>query len=235
MKNKTKIAASLSTLMVVSVFPVVAYSIGFQEIQTIEAQTVYTENESTMLSAVSKDAAALIAQEADVDVDYTLAYQVEMTGSVEKLPEPAVIEVIRTSSVKTATAGKQYNITRFTRYGVDCSGCNVNAAGEGHTSSGVKISTAAVRQSNGTWQQGITYNGYYIIAMDSSVPLYTIVEISNHNLSGAGITPGVPFKAIVLDRGGSVDGLEVDLFIGSEKNIQVKGSAKGALLTIVGQ
>ena len=49
------------------------------------------------------------------------------------------------------------------------------------------------------------------------MPLCTIVEIENHKFSGMGLTPGVPFKAIVLDRG--VSGRTLDLFIGDETNV----------------
>ena len=55
--------------------------------------------------------------------------------------------------------------------------------------------------------------------MDASVPFYSIVEITNHGLSGMGISPDQPLKCIVLDRGGAITGNHVDLYIGSEKNV----------------
>jgi 3D (Asp-Asp-Asp) domain-containing protein len=49
----------------------------------------------------------------------------------------------------------------------------------------------------------IYYNGLRIIASDNSIlPLYSIVNIKTNNNS---------FKAIVLDRGGGINGYEIDL------------------------
>ena len=75
-------------------------------------------------------------------------------------------------------------------------------------------------------KQGITYEGYYIIATSKAIPLCTIVEISNHTIEGKGIKKGVPFKAIVLDRGSAIQGSKTDLFVGSEKDPGVKMGSK---------
>jgi hypothetical protein len=107
----------------------------------------------------------------------------------------------------------------FSRYGADCSGCYVAADGTSGTASGLMLSLTGVRQSNGTWKQGITYNGYYLVATSSSVPMCTIMEITDHSYSGMGLTPGVPFKVLVVDRG--VSGSMLDLFVGSEHNLSV--------------
>lgn len=109
---------------------------------------------------------------------------------------------------------------RTTLYGVDCYGCNVSADGTGHTATGIAMNPSlGVLQSNGTWAAGLTYDGYYIIATDKSIPFYSIVEISNHGLSGMGFSPDQPIQAIVLDRGGGVNGAHIDLYIGSEANV----------------
>ena len=109
---------------------------------------------------------------------------------------------------------------RTTLYGVDCYGCNVRDDGTGNTATGVLLNpNIGVLQSNGSWLPGITYDGYYIIAADRSIPFYSIVEISNHGLSGMGFSPDVPIRAIVLDRGGAIAGAHIDLYIGSETYI----------------
>ena len=100
--------------------------------------------------------------------------------------------------------------SRVTAYGADCVGCG------GGTPAGIAISTTGVRQSDGTWKDGITYDGYYLIAASSTLPLCTLVEISDHKFNGQGLTPGEPFLAIVADRGGAVKGSSIDLFTGSE-------------------
>ena len=104
---------------------------------------------------------------------------------------------------------------RITTYGVDCTGCYHNN-GFGGTASGVKVSwNPSVRQSDGTWKTGITYEGYYIVATNSSIPLGSIIEISNHGYSGYGLVPGQTFYAMVLDRGAMGEN-HLDLFVGAE-------------------
>lgn len=108
--------------------------------------------------------------------------------------------------------------TNIYRYGANCGGCSKDPSGISKTASGIPVSTQpAVRQMDGTMQEGITYEGYYVLASDRALPLCSIVEIENHKFSGMGLTPGVPFKAIVLDRG--VSGRTLDLFIGDEANV----------------
>ncbi len=122
----------------------------------------------------------------------------------------------------------------FARYGADCGGCQPYADGTAGMASGLRVSTTAVRQSDGSWREGITYNGYYLLASSSSLPMCTILEISNHKYSGMGLTPGKPFKAMIVDRG--VSGSLLDLFVGSEKNlsaVRLTGN-QSPLATIVG-
>lgn len=109
---------------------------------------------------------------------------------------------------------------KFSRYGLDCIGCGGQHDGNANTAIGVSLDIdKGVKQANGQWQQGVTWEGYYIVAADKNVPLCTILEISNHNFSGAGIIPGQPFKAIVLDRGGAIKGNKLDIYVGTEKNL----------------
>ncbi len=152
----------------------------------------------------------------------------EMLAKVSKAdqyvaPEPEEPEIIEAKAADkeaaTVSANESFTI-KTTLYGVDCYGCNVRADGTGNTAIGVQLNPEkGVKQSDGTWKSGLTYDGYYIIAMDASVPFYSIVEITNHGLSGMGISPDQPLKCIVLDRGGAITGNHVDLYIGSEKNV----------------
>ena len=110
---------------------------------------------------------------------------------------------------------------RITKYGFDCVGCVIGLDGAAGTSAGIRLNGTSVRQSNGTWLEGITYDGYYIVAADRAFPNCTVLEISNHTFSGMGLTPGVAFKAIVADRGGAITTNKLDLFAGTERNINV--------------
>lgn len=107
---------------------------------------------------------------------------------------------------------------RITTYGVDCYGCG-GESGSGNTALGVKLDTTmGVLMPDGSWQQGIKYGNYYIVAADPSIPFCSILKISNHGLSGSGISPDEPYYAIVLDRGGAIQGSHLDLYIGSENS-----------------
>ena len=122
-----------------------------------------------------------------------------------------------------------FSSRRVTSYGADCNGCG------GGTSSGIGLSTTSVRQSDGSWKEGITYDGYYLIAASQELPLCTIVEISDHKFNGQGLMPGEPFLAIVADRGGAVTGTTIDLFTGSEAYPTVRnGKRSDVKVTIVG-
>lgn len=106
----------------------------------------------------------------------------------------------------------------ITTYGVDCYGCG-GESGRGNTAVGVELdATLGVKMSDGTWQEGIRYGDYYIVAADPSIPFCSILKISNHGLSGSGISPDEPYYAIVLDRGGAIQGGHIDLYIGTENS-----------------
>lgn len=160
---------------------------------------------------------------------YAVAYNRdgEMLSRVEIPEEQEIIATTPTiyAGGQTAKPGNYYTSSRVTRYGYDCVGCNASNNRSG-TASGIGVGDNEVRQYDGTWKKGITYEGYYIIATSQSIPLCTIVEISNHTISGRGISPGVPFKAIVLDRGGAITQSKTDLFVGSEKDPTVKMGRK---------
>lgn len=136
-------------------------------------------------------------------------------------PKPVIPEATVSSTVANtdfaADPSGSFRPSRLTRYGYDCAGCTTTSNGYSKTASGIQISADRVRQSNGEWALGLTYDGYHIVATSSNIPLFSILKISNHPFSGGGITAGQPFFAIVGDRG--VGGTAIDLFIGSEKNI----------------
>ncbi len=118
--------------------------------------------------------------------------------------------------------GSEITMRKATVYGADCVGCYSKKDSSASTSAQILLSVNQVRQSNGKWLDGITYDGYYIVAMDSAIPLCTTIKITNHGYVGAGIQADQPFMAIVLDRGGLISGNAIDLFSGSESNSKVK-------------
>lgn len=105
----------------------------------------------------------------------------------------------------------------MTTYGLDCVGCS----SEGITASGVRVSLEEGVFIDESWQEGITYKGYFIVAADSNIPMCSILEISNHGYTGYGLHPNIPFQAIVLDRGGAIKGPKLDLYKGSEQNFSL--------------
>lgn len=134
----------------------------------------------------------------------------------EGINTSAIVDSLLGLASEVAFEEKEVEVlAKITTYGVDCYGC-YNENGFGGTAGGVRVSTNAVQQSNGTWVEGITYDGYYIVATNRSVPFGTIVEVSNHGYSGYGLQPGVSFQAIVMDRG-AMGVNHIDLFVGSEK------------------
>lgn len=170
------------------------------------------KNEVETYALTKKLNKKLIEQEA---VQSTLTSVMEKSEASQYEP-PKPKEVVTTD---VAASGDEFYV-RTTMYGVDCYGCNVREDGTGNTATGVQLNPSwGVMQSDGTWVEGLTYDGYYVIAADGSIPFYSIVEISNHGLSGMGISPDQPLKCIVLDRGGGVNGNHIDLYIGSEANV----------------
>lgn len=108
---------------------------------------------------------------------------------------------------------------KATLYGMDCAGCYIREDGSARTATGVALHpTKGVLQSDGTWLEGITYDGYYIIAADASIPFYSIIELENHGIRGMGISPDQPIRCIVLDRGGAISKNKIDFYIGPESN-----------------
>jgi len=129
--------------------------------------------------------------------------------------------------------GSFFVAQRNTVYGADCKGCTIEND-ISSTSSRIMVSVNAVRQSDGSWKQGVTYDGYYLIAADKALPMCTVVRISRHTYSGSGIVVNEPFYALVVDRGSMIQENTIDLFAGSEKYPQiVHESLGGAIVEIV--
>ena len=133
--------------------------------------------------------------------------------------------------------GSYFYARTISRYGFDCEGCGVESGNVATMASLLKVSATAIRQSDGTWKDGITYDGYYLVAADGAFPKCTVLEISNHHLSGSGIEEGVPFKVLVADRGGAITTNRLDFFIGSENNLNTvihHANSAGTKVTVAG-
>ena len=167
----------------------------------------------------------------NVEASTTNDTQIQTTSldSFEEVEKVTVLEAdkLTTDSImngliqignETEFVEKEEPVTyaKITTYGTDCYGC-YNTNGYGGTAGGVKLSFDSVRQSDGSWKQGITYDGYYVVAANSSIPFGSIIEVSNHGYSGYGLVEGQPFYAMVLDRGAMTLN-HLDLFVGSENN-----------------
>ena len=174
-------------------------------------------------------------------VTYRITY--DLSGNVlskVKIPETEkLIQAIPATYQYGAkvTNGSYFYARTISRYGFDCVGCETPGAKTATMASLFQISATAVRQSNGTWKDGITYDGYYMAAADKAFPLCTVLEISNHHFSGSGIKEGVPFKVLVADRGGAITTNRLDFFIGTEKYLDTvihNGTSRGTKVTVVG-
>lgn len=131
------------------------------------------------------------------------------------------------------SVGSYFMSSVITKYGYDCVGCGIGLDGAAGTSSGVRVRNLEIRQADGSWKSGITYEGYYVVAADPAFPICTVLEITNHNFNGLGLSSGVPFKAIVLDRGGAIKTRHLDLYVGSEANINVVTAGRTANIKVI--
>ena len=190
---------------------------------------------SWLLSKISSGSPAQIA------VNYRITYDLDgnVLSKVKVPGSETLIKAIPASyqyGAKVAKGAYFYART-ISRYGFDCVGCGAAGATTATMASMLQVSGTAVRQSNGTWKQGITYDGYYLVAADKAFPLCTVLEISNHHFSGSGIEEGVPFRVLVADRGGAITTNRLDFFIGSENYLDTvihNANSKGTKVTVVG-
>lgn len=136
--------------------------------------------------------------------------EVILTDENEQKEEPKVVEtpkveekpVVKYDPIDTSNYPvlNSYTNLVMTGYGYDCRGCTT-----GKTASGYSIRDTI-------YYDDPTFGTLRIVAMDKSIPMYSIVRISNIN----GMEP---ILAIVLDRGGGISfskSIQVDLVVESE-------------------
>lgn len=193
-----------------------------QEPETIYSEEVGTGGVSWILGKVQEGSVGKRIEHynATKDADGTIVAKTLLLDQTQELE--ATPEIIQYGA--DVAEGNLF-FPKMTTYGVDCIGCRGETTGEGNTGMGIKLSVAnGVLQADGTWSSGIKYGNYYMVAADNVLPLCSVLEISNHNYSGEGLTPGEPFQAIVVDRGGGVKGSHLDLYVGSQKSGKVSKS-----------
>lgn len=191
---------------------------------TAEQKTVYKTPENISKNDLYWLAAEVDAGTPEKEVKY---YDVTYSSEGEVLSKTYVLGGDQTVSATPRVlefgaemAEGTYFNPNFSRYGLDCVGCKGQYTKVGNNALGIKLDgTKGVQQADGSWKQGITWEGYYIVASDPSIPLCSILEVSNHNYSGEGLNPNEPFYAIVMDRGGAIKNNRLDFYIGLEGNL----------------
>ncbi len=201
-----------------------------QEYEVSEEAIVGTKLSGVVYKAASDNSgipwlASKIQDASDARVEVTLVHTYnQFDEKISTITLPGSEKITDATGViyeygKNPSIGAVWFPNRVTRYGYDCAGCSVVPDDYSGTASGIKLGKDRVRQLDGSWKNGLTYNGYHIIATSTAIPLCTVVKVSNHPFSGGGISAGVPFYAIVGDRG--VGGSSIDLFAGTETNLNV--------------
>lgn len=188
------------------------------ELNTISSNTIHTNGLELFTTKVTQQ-----GQEGKVKNTYRVTYHNGKETSRELINSevitPASDTIIETGIVQPGA----YFTGRLTTYGGDCVGCNASS------SAGIKLSPiTGVQDSN---SPKLTYNGrsYYCLAADPSIPLGTIIEITNHNLSIESTAYG-----IVVDRGGAIKGNKIDIFNGTEAGKYFSGgTSKDAQFKII--
>ncbi len=207
-----------------------------QDYETVEEQIVGTKKSGVEYRSANNSngvswLAAKVADASDAVKEVTLVHTYnqfnEKISTVEVPGSEKITEATGTvyQYGQQAKVGAEWYPNVVTRYGFDCGGCSVNSEGFSGTASGMKMSGTQVRQSDGSWKDGYTFDGLHVIATSQAIPLCTVVKISNHPFSGGGISSNEPFYAIVGNRG--VSNGNIDLFAGTETNLNVisqKGS-----------
>ncbi len=199
--------------------------------QTLLADTSVTAIESMLNQVNNAKALESDYQESLNQLSIELSAKLERAVEFYKEPEvsavgPTVAAPVPTPAPTPVTpsapapapqpADNSFSVT-MTRYGMDCVGCVVRD-GVAHTSHGIALSANAVRQPNGVWQNGITYNGRFIIAGNRNHVKCTLISIYDHPYEGRGIVQGQPIHGIMADNG-AFGYNHLDLFVGTETNI----------------
>lgn len=139
-----------------------------------------------------------------------VTYNLNSTKSVQAVHlvskyNPAVEKVKKVNSFKDVLKYGSTNPIQFTGlltgYGPDCKGC-----------SGFTGCSPSQNVKNGNiYFDDNTYGKVRIVAASSKIPCGSIVKISNSSLSKSSIV------AVVLDRGGAIQGTKMDFLERSEK------------------
>ena len=195
-----------------------------EETITADQKTVYRTPETISKNELYWLAAEVDAGTPEKEVKY---YDVTYSSTGEVLSKTYVLGGDQTVAATPRVlefgaemAEDTYFNPKFSRYGLDCVGCSGQYTKTGGNALGIRLDgTKGIQQADGSWKQGITWEGYYIVASDPSIPLCSILEISNHNYSGEGLNPDEPFYAIVMDRGGAIKNNRLDFYIGLEGNL----------------
>ena len=116
-------------------------------------------------------------------------------------------KVVKTTKTTETTKHGTYKLTH---YGWDCKGCG------GNTASGYNVK-------NTIYYNDKTYGKLRIVAMNSSMPLYSVIRIKNYD--------GYNIYAIVLDRG--VGSGVIDLLVENESKASKLGIRKNIEIEIL--
>lgn len=187
----------------------------------------YLEQPTESITVYGNGLSFLNAKTHDGQDGYRITYTQVVTNGLGEVVFSEVIEdetIYEPAIPETYTQGVQPQVgatfsPRFTRYGADCVLCTHNGDGTSTAASGIRVGTTSVRQSDGTFKQGITYDGRYLFATSSHIPMCTLISIENHNYEGMGITQDEPILGFIGDRG--VGPNHLDLFAGSEHALNV--------------
>lgn len=156
-----------------------------------------------------------------VELSKDKAIQLKVAEGV-KAPEPKK-EVVKVDSFQFKAAEGAYTDVKNTLvgtmsgYGPDCRGC----------SGGLAVGWNA--RNGNIYYTDATYGRIRIVAGDRSLPFGTIIRVVNSNA-------GVPFYAIVLDRGGDIGigrRYMFDLLFASEADASRWGLSKNTTFEIV--
>jgi len=193
------------------------FSLGEQPTTTTEINPNLKKGEKKWLTNYSFNGSPAV----DVMV-YQVEYDLFTKRALSYTPltfKEAIIPMVPNTYVQgTKVALNAFFNPKFSRYGVNCKGCTGQKSGHGNFAVGIGADVnKGVRQFNGKYKKGLTFEGYYIVASDRAIPLCTVLRISNHNFKGDGLKPGVPFYAVVLDRGGAIKKNRLDFYIGDER------------------
>ncbi len=138
-----------------------------------------------------------------------------------KAPEPKKVVTVDSFQFRAAEGGltdvKNTLVGTMSGYGPDCRGCSGGLAAGWNARNGNIYYTDA------------TYGKIRIVAGDRSLPFGTIIRVVNSNA-------GVPFYAIVLDRGGDIGigrRYMFDLLFASEADARGWGLSKNTTFEIV--